>query len=228
MPKASAIFTNDTFQFFRALARDNKKEWMDANRERYQQHVVAPFRALLEAMAPAALKLYAGFDTSGRTGTNFSRINRDTRFSKDKTPYRPQMYLLFPDASAKDSGQLYIGLAAETVTVGFRMYGMEKSDRLAALTVPRALKNMKWIAAQARRLGKKYESYWYSSEKGEWTKHDGWPTQPEEWQKIKGWIVRKQLKPVAATRASFVADAAKNFKELFPLFEFTSKANWRG
>ena len=36
-----------------------------------------------------------GFDTAARRGRNFSRINRDIRFAKDKTPYRTQMYLKF-------------------------------------------------------------------------------------------------------------------------------------
>jgi len=62
------------------------------------------FRALLAALAPAALKLQADFDTSGRTGVNFSRINRDIRFARDKTPYRPQMYLTFPDPAAAEEG----------------------------------------------------------------------------------------------------------------------------
>jgi len=49
---------------------------MDANRERYQAAIVQPFRRLLEELAPTALELDSRFDTSGRTGPNFSRINR--------------------------------------------------------------------------------------------------------------------------------------------------------
>src|SRR5882762_5889324 len=104
MSARSVTITPATLRFFRDLGRNNRKEWMDANRERYRSDVVEPFRALLAALAAAVLKLNPDFDTSGRTGTNFSRINRDIRFARDKTPYRPQMYLTFPDPAAAEKG----------------------------------------------------------------------------------------------------------------------------
>src|SRR6266851_7961345 len=117
MAPAKPIFSRETFRFFRDLARRNEKAWMDANRERYQQFVVQPFRRFFEAAAPAVLELDSRFDTCGRTGANFSRINRDIRFAKDKTPYRPQMYLMFPTlggptlgAKNRGPGELYVGI----------------------------------------------------------------------------------------------------------------------
>src|SRR5580658_11304829 len=123
MGKPEAIFTRETFVFFRDLARNNRKVWMDANRERYQEFVVKPFRRLLEEVSPSVLQLDPRFDTTGRAGGNFSRINRDIRFAKDKTPYRAQMYLKFsaPLAGEGKTGQLYVGLFANLVTVGFRI-----------------------------------------------------------------------------------------------------------
>ena len=230
MASKTSIFTAETFRFFRELARNNHKPWMDANRERYQAHVVAPFRALLEALAPAALKLHDGFDTSGRTGANFSRINRDIRFAKDKTPYRAQMYLTFKDdAKGENSGgQLYVGVAADGVTAGFRIYAEGKTSKLARLAAPRAVENLACLRKQHKRLGKKFESYWYAKEKGEWTKHNGWPLEADNWRRIQGWIVRKKMKPAAATRPAFPAEAAKIFRELAPLYHFTSSARWKG
>src|SRR5260370_38250029 len=87
------VFTRETFQFFKDLGRHDHKEWMDANRDRYQVALVQPFRRLLEELAPAALELDSRFDTSGRTGPNFSRINRDIAFAKDKALYKTHMYL---------------------------------------------------------------------------------------------------------------------------------------
>src|SRR6266436_7788514 len=120
MAPAKPIFSRETFRFFRDLARRNEKAWMDANRERYQQFVVQPFRRFFEVMAPAVLELDSRFDTCGRTGANFSRINRDIRFAKDKTPYRTHMYLKFsvPLPGEMKSGQLYTGISSDTVTAG--------------------------------------------------------------------------------------------------------------
>jgi uncharacterized protein (TIGR02453 family) len=223
---AKPIFTMDTFRFFRELARNNHKPWMDANRERYKSCVVVPFRALLDRLAPAARKLNPRFETSGRVGMNFSRINRDIRFARDKSPYRSQMYLFFREADA-EGAQVYVSLSAEAVTAGFRIYGSGKESPLALLARPRAQENAKWLARQQRRLGKKYDSYWYSAVKGEWTKHDGWPVKPEDWKRLQGWIVRKKLAPASATRSSFNRDIAQIHRDVYPLYRFTASPDWK-
>lgn len=226
MAAAKPIFTRDTFRFFRDLAAHNRKAWMDANRERYQTAVVQPFRRLLEELSPAVLQLDFRFDTTGRTGANFSRINRDIRFAKDKTPYRAQMYLKFsPQFSGEgETGQLYAGISADAVTAGFRIYSgsKRKESALGQIAEPRAVADPGWVARQKKRFARRYDSYWYSTMKGEWTKHDGWPVSPDDWTRLQGWIVRRKLSPSAATCASFPGDIAKIFKELFPLCKFTS------
>jgi uncharacterized protein (TIGR02453 family) len=225
MSTAKPIFSKDIFQFFRELGRHNKKVWMDANRERYQQTVVQPFRRLLEELSPVILKLDNRFDALGRRGANFSRINRDIRFAKDKTPYHPHMYVKFsvPLSGEMKSGQLYTGISADSVTVGFRVYAepKRKLSSIALVAEPRIAENPKWLAQQKRRLSKKYDSYWYATVKSEWTKHDGWPT-AADWPKLQGWIVRRKLSPAAATRGSFTADIAQIFRDLHPLLKFTA------
>ena len=226
MAPAKPGITRQTFQFFKDLGRHNNKEWMDANRERYQAAVVQPFRRLLEETASAVLKLDSRFDTSGRTGPNFSRINRDIRFAKDKTLYKTHMYLKFsvPAPGKRETGQLYVGLSLDAVTAGFRIYsgGKRKESTIALIAEPRSVATPDWAAKQKKRLGRRYESYWYTTVKGEWTKHEGWPTSPEDWKKILAWIVRRKFAPVTATRASFPRQAARVFRELYPLVRFTS------
>jgi len=229
MAKQEPIFTSATFHFFRDLARNNRKVWMDANRERYQEFVVKPFRRFLEQLSPTVLQLDSRFDTTGRTGANFSRINRDIRFAKDKTPYRAQMYLKVsaPFSGEGETDQLYAGISADAVTAGFRIYSgsKRKESALGQIAEARSLAQPKWIAQQKKRLGRRYESYWYSAIKGEWKQHNGWPTEPEDWKKLQGWIVRVKLKPAAAAKASFPRDIAKIFRELYPLLKFTSLAD---
>jgi uncharacterized protein (TIGR02453 family) len=226
MAATEGIFSKDVFQFFRELGRNNHKAWMDANRDRYRTLVVEPFRKLLEQLVPAAQKLNRQFVTSGRTGENFSRINRDIRFAADKSPYRTQMYLLFSEPGG-EGGQLYAGISGEAVTSGFRIYGMSKTSPLAQIARPRGRDNAKWVERQQRRLAKKYESYWYTNEKGEWTKHSGWPVKPEDWKKIQGWVVRRKFAPAAATRGGFPQEIAGIFREVYPLYEFTTSPGWK-
>jgi uncharacterized protein (TIGR02453 family) len=215
MAAAKAVFTHETFKFFKDLGRHNHKEWMEANRERYWAALVLPLRRLLEELSPAVLELDSRFDTTGRTGTNFSRINRDIRFAKDKTLYKTNMYLKFsvPPPVKRETGQLYVGLSRDTVTAGFRIYsgGKRKESTLALIAEPRAAADSSC-----------YESYWYSTTKGEYTSHEGWPTTPEDWKKIQAWIVRRKFAPSAATRTSFPREAAKVFRDVYPLLRFTS------
>jgi len=226
MAAEKGIFTRETFRFFRDLGRNNRLTWMDKNRQRYQTTLVQPMRRFLEELTPAILDLDDRFDTSGRTGANFSRINRDIRFAKDKTLYKKHMYLKFqqPVSGDRESGQLYVGLTKDLVTVGFRLYaGSKRRESLLALVAePRVVADPGWVAEQKRRLGRRYDSYWYTTVKGEWTKNEGWPVDPENWKKIQAWIVRKRMKPAVALRAGFSRDVTAIFRDVYPILRFTS------
>ena len=226
MLSAKAVIGQELFRFFKDLGENNRTAWMQENRERYQASLVRPLRRLLEEVTPAVLRLNGDFDVSGRTGANFSRINRDIRFAKDKTPYKTTMYLTFevPAKGGRETGQLYAGFSKDTVTAGFRIYmgGARKESTVALVAEPRVSAKPDWVAQQQKRLGRKYQSYWYTMKKGAWTKNHGWPVDRKEWKRLQAWIVRKKMRPSAAMRGAFVGELATRFKELYPLLEFTS------
>jgi uncharacterized protein (TIGR02453 family) len=220
MNAKKAIFGKDAFQFFKELSRNNHKDWMDAHRDRYQESVVRPLKKLMEEMAPVVLKLDSRFETTGRRGANLSRINNDIRFSKDKTLYKTNMYLKFsvPISAEMESGQLYTGVSTDKVTAGFRIYGgsKRKASPLALFGDARVRKNPRWLAQQKKRLGRKYESYWYSVTKGQWTQRNGWPT-AQDWPKLQAWIVRRKILPAAAMRGGLEKELKKIYREVFPI-----------
>ena len=227
--KPRGALSPDALRFLRDLSRHNAKDWMDAHRKRYRQELVEPMRALLDALAPAVRDLDAGFVINGKTGTNLSRINRDIRFARDKTPYHTRIYLTFPDSASGEGAQLYVGVTARVVTAGFRIYGGSnlKNSPLGRMGQARALSHPAWLAKQRKRLGRKYESYWHSMEKGEWTKNPGWPETPEHWKKVRAWIVRRVMKSSAATRSGFVSEVTRVFKDVAPLASFASSPDWK-
>jgi uncharacterized protein (TIGR02453 family) len=226
MATKKPVFLKSIVPFLRDLDYNNSKIWMDANRERYRTELVEPFRGMLERFTPAVLRLCKGFVCSGRVGVNFSRINRDIRFAKDKTPYRPHMYLFFAEGDG-EGGQLYIGASTDSVTCGFRIYGRGRESALVKFGRARGAAQAAWLERQKRKLGRKYESYWYSTEKGEWAKHRGWPTAPENWKRLQGWIVRRKFSPTAAAGPAFERDVRKIFKEMYPLYTFAGAAKWK-
>jgi len=222
-----ALLQPETFRFFRDLARNNRKPWMDAHRDRYQQHVVAPLRALVEALAPAALTLHSGFEASGRAGANLSRINRDTRFARDKTPYHTGMYVYFSRRELKgDDGQLYVGVGATGATMGFRIYGGARDSTLRRVGRLRAPQNGAWLARESRRLARRYDSYWYATERGQWTKHSGFPRRPEDWHSLRGLVVRRRVARSDAVKPGFLGAAVRTFEDLMPLYRFTAFPEW--
>ncbi|MEM1089632.1 MAG: TIGR02453 family protein [Pseudomonadota bacterium] len=84
-----AYFTKDTFQFLNQLRRNNNKAWFDDNRERYHEQVRDPFLKLIKDFNPRLATVsehYHGVEKAH--GGALFRIYRDTRFSKDKTPYK--------------------------------------------------------------------------------------------------------------------------------------------
>jgi uncharacterized protein (TIGR02453 family) len=223
-------FTADSFQFFEELARNNQKAWFDANRSRYDQHVVGAFRGLLETLTPALLKLNPHFEVGGKTNANFSRINRDIRFSKDKSPYKSNFYLYVYDGryDRGHAGRLYVGLSADCLTVGFSIYGSWRGPKGALETVFR-----KRVTAQREifetLLGRvvrarRYETYWHREEKGEWTQHPGLPRRDDDWETLHAWVVRKVFLPNSRGLGTpaFAGVVERIFTELYPLFIFTS------
>ena len=86
-------FTPQTFQFFHDLKENNYKEWFDEHRSVYESEVLNPLKMLFQAMTPAMSTIDPMFEM--RAHRSISRIYRDTRFSKDKTPYRDFMWMSF-------------------------------------------------------------------------------------------------------------------------------------
>jgi len=80
-----AYFTKEYLDFFQELEKNNSKEWFDKNRKRYENHVRKPMIALVEDVVSSMQEHDSGFNPDPKKCVG--RINRDTRFSKDKTPY---------------------------------------------------------------------------------------------------------------------------------------------
>jgi uncharacterized protein (TIGR02453 family) len=106
-------FRPAAFQFLRDLARNNKKEWFEANRDVYEGQVREPMRRLVEAL-DARLGGIAP-EIVGDAKRSMFRIHRDVRFSQDKSPYKTNAgaWLYHRDAGRK------VGTVGEGGGAGF-------------------------------------------------------------------------------------------------------------
>jgi uncharacterized protein (TIGR02453 family) len=84
-----AFFTEETLEFWRGLARNNSKTWFDAHRSDYETHLKEPYHRLAVALVDRVRKGQPEYLVDPKKAVY--RINRDVRFSKDKSPYKTEL-----------------------------------------------------------------------------------------------------------------------------------------
>jgi uncharacterized protein (TIGR02453 family) len=124
----SFAFPPDTLAFLDELRRDNTKAWFEANRARYQNAYVDAGKAFVEAVAPALAGIVPGIRAEPRVLGSIFRINRDTRFSADKRPYKDHLDFWFWEGDRKTAvSGLFVRVAPDVVGVGAGSHGLDKA-----------------------------------------------------------------------------------------------------
>jgi uncharacterized protein (TIGR02453 family) len=133
-----AHFGDEYLKFFKGLAKNNSKEWFDKNRATYNQYVKTPFYAFVEEMI---VRIHADNpDVLINASEAIFRINRDIRFSKDKTPYKTHLSAFISPGGkkAKDEPGFYFQLGVD----GIRIYsGIHLPDKENLEKLRRAISN---------------------------------------------------------------------------------------
>ncbi len=113
-------FGKATFRFLRELSANNDKAWFEAHRADYERHYVSPAVAFIEALGPELSRFAKGVRFEPRVNGSLFRIQRDIRFSKDKTPYRDHIDLWFWYGDRKDwsAPGFFLRLEAKKLTLG--------------------------------------------------------------------------------------------------------------
>ena len=98
-----AWFPLELFVFLDDLAVNNDRAWFKANRRRYEEAVQEPALAFVEAFGPELQRISGNFVADARpVGGSLFRLQRDTRFAKDKTPYKTNVGIHFHHRLARD------------------------------------------------------------------------------------------------------------------------------
>jgi uncharacterized protein (TIGR02453 family) len=99
-----ASFGRELFSFLSDLRANNNREWFAANKDRYEQDLLEPALDFVNAFAPRLEKISPHFRADARpNGGSLFRIYRDTRFSRDKSPYKTNLGIHFRHEQAKDA-----------------------------------------------------------------------------------------------------------------------------
>lgn len=115
-------FTPQTIQFLKDLKENNYKEWFEEHRNIYETELLQPLKLLVESLTPAMFSIDARFEF--RSYKVLSRIYRDIRFSKDKSPYKSGMWISFnrPTKEWTDVPGYYFELSADHCQYGMGLY----------------------------------------------------------------------------------------------------------
>jgi uncharacterized protein (TIGR02453 family) len=90
-------FSPALFAFLEELARNNDRAWFKANRQRYEDAAQEPALAFISGFAPRLRTISPHLAADARpVGGSLHRIQRDLRFSRDKSPYRTNIAVRFP------------------------------------------------------------------------------------------------------------------------------------
>ena len=117
-------FTKTATTFLKGLAKNNSKAWFDANRADYESGLLEPCKDFVVAIGPKLAKIAPDIHAEPKVSGSIMRINRDTRFSKDKTPYKTYMGLWFWQGAgrSRECPGLYFGLSGDELTLGAGMH----------------------------------------------------------------------------------------------------------
>ncbi|MFK7964060.1 MAG: DUF2461 domain-containing protein [Burkholderiaceae bacterium] len=97
------MFTNDTFKFLTELASNNNREWFDRNRQRYEDDVRERAFDYIRSMEKPISDVSPNFIVAAtKTRGSLMRVFRDTRFARDKTPYKTNIGIQFRHIAGKD------------------------------------------------------------------------------------------------------------------------------
>lgn len=120
-------FPTETLTFLRGLSRNNDKTWFDAHRDDYEANWLEPARRFVVAAGPRLDKVAPGVVADPRVNGSIFRINRDLRFSKDKTPYKDHLDLWFWEGErATAVSGFWLRIDPETVHVGVGAHSFDR------------------------------------------------------------------------------------------------------
>jgi len=121
-------FAPEALDFLRRLEQNNEREWFHAHREEYDQLLLEPARDFVEAFGALSERLGEGVDADPRVGRSIMRINRDTRFSRDKRPYKTHLDLWFPQGAgpSRERPGFWFRLTPERLILGAGMHNLER------------------------------------------------------------------------------------------------------
>ncbi len=227
MPRSRASFAGfpkTTLPFFQKLAKNNNREWFEANKAVYESEVKAPMLALVDAIGRDMIDYAPEFIPEDLKKAIF-RIYRDVRFSKDKTPYKTNIAAAFrrQGLGKNEGASFYVHLDNQEFLVAAGIY-MPDPDLLRRLRahVERHHERLRAIVNDKPRrklVGDLQGDVMTRLPKGFLPGHPA-----EDLLKRKMYIYWTEMPPALAETPKALGEVTKRFRAMAPLVYFLNEA----
>jgi uncharacterized protein (TIGR02453 family) len=222
-------FTPAALRFLRGLAKNNNKEWFEAHRSEYESEVREPMRDLIGEMNDRMAKFAP--EMGGDPKRSMFRINRDIRFSKDKSPYKTHAACWFnhkrasskvgTEAAGGSSG-FYFHLEPGKSMVGSGLW-MPPREQLNAIRDAIA-EDPVGFDKTVRGLTKRYGRLDDSAVLTRMPRGFAEDHPAANWLKYQSFTSGRMLKDSDVTNAKLAATLANDFESMLPLVRWLNAA----
>lgn len=223
MPAVFAGFPKEGVAFLKGLEKNNNRDWFQARKDVYENAVKAPMEALVEAINSRLVKFAPQHVTEPRKA--IYRIYRDTRFSKDKTPYKTHIAANFFRAGFEKHSHpgYYFSVSPKEIEIAagcympdpdqtrlIREYLLAHHEDFRRILANRTLKTL---------LGELSGDPMTRTPKGMPCNHPA-----DDLIRYKSWILYDtRMEPALATSPKIVDEVVKRFQLMAPFVEFLSR-----
>jgi len=220
-----ATFRPESIKFLRELKNNNNREWFNDNKQRYETDVLDVALHFIQSMHDPLLEFAPHFTAvPKRMGGSLMRVYRDTRFSKNKTPYKTNIGIQFRHEMAKDvhAPGFYVHIDPDEVFLGVGLWRPDSAS-LAGIRERVSNKQAEWLRV---RDDKAFKRYFHLAGQSLSRPPRGFDKEHPllEDLKRKDFIAARYLDLQEATRPRFQQKVETSFKAAIPLMRFLCKA----
>ena len=215
-------FPEKGIRFLRSLKRNNRRVWFQKRKDTYLEDVKAPMEDFILVVADAFRRFAPEMVANPKVSAY--RIYRDTRFSKDKSPYKTHVAAVFPrrDLAKHEGAGFYVHVAPDEVFVGGGLYMPDKQG-LQAVREHLARNHRQFRSKVGSR---RFRSFFneISGEQLSRVPRGFLADHPAaDLLRYKQFLATRQLEPQLATSPAFYPEVIQTFKALLPMIRFLNE-----
>jgi uncharacterized protein (TIGR02453 family) len=218
-------FCSNTLEFLIDNRLHNSKSWFDEHKAAYNDFVLSLFRELAAALSGHMLQIDPLFEVKPAVGKTISRIYRDIRFSKDKSLFRENMWLVF--MRNKNSWPDFPAFYLDVFPFGYKYgVGHYAASRETMQSYRKLILKKDPIFMKAYACYEKQHTFQLMGEKYKRTLAPDQPDQIKEWTDRKNiYFEHSSTNLEQLFSKDLVGELVKGFHTIQPVYEFLCEIN---